>query len=156
MYEIIMIMIMMMTLTQSSSRRILITGGTGVLGHSLVKTLASSTSLSISSPLSIYVGYRDIKKLQTLYKNDNPIQYNSNHNNVIALYPTYINLDDDNIDLSFLHNNDDDDDNDSELILINNAAVFIDGNDHGNVIIVVIIIMIVIIIIRRNEEKLEI
>ena len=147
-----MIMMMIMTLTQSSSRRVLITGGTGVLGHSLVKTLASSTS----SPLSIYVGYRDIKKLQTLYKNDNPIQHNSNDNNVIALYPTYINLDDDNIDLSFLHNNDDDNDDDNELILINNAAVFIDGNDYGNVIIVVIIIMIVIIIIRRNEEKLEI
>ena len=147
---ILILMIIMMTLTQSSSRRVLITGGTGVLGHSLVKTLASSPS---SSPLSIYVGYRDIKKLQTLYKNDNPIQHNSNDNNVIALYPTYINLDDDNIDLSFLHNNHDDD---NELILINNAAVFIDGNDYGNVIIVVIIIMIVNIIIRRNEEKLEI
>jgi len=111
--------------------------------------LVSSSSPS-SSPLSIYVGYRDIDKLQTLYKNDNPIQHYSNDKNPIALYPTYINLDDDNIDLSFLHNDDDDDD-DSELILINNAAVFIDGNDYGNIIIVIIIIiMIVIIIIRRT------
>ena len=123
-----------------SLRKVIITGGTGVLGNALVKVLlSSSTSSSSSVPTSVYVGYRDIIKVKKLYENE-PIflkyfksnsKTNSNSNN-IRIFPTYINLDDD-IDISFLGNDNDNsnnNDDDNEVILINNAAVYMNGNDH--------------------------
>ena len=113
----------------SLSRKVIITGGTGVLGNAIVKVLSTSSSI----PTSIYVGYRDIKKLEKLYENESILlkYFNSNSNsdsNSIKIFPTYINLDDEDIDVSFL----DDNKNDSnEIILINNAAVFMNGNDHN-------------------------
>jgi len=120
-----------------SVRKIIITGSTGVLGNALVKVLTSTSSLV---PTSIYVGYRDIKKFETIYQNEQFfLKYlhsnsnsnsnsNENSNNVIV-FPIYINLDDDlYIDISFLDDNNNN--NDDDVILINNAAVYMNGNDH--------------------------
>ena len=152
-----MMLLLLLLLIDVSSlkRQVLITGGTGVLGNALVKSLTlsspstststsafsqslsppssllSSPSSSTSSHMTIYVGYRNIHKLQELHNND-PILLHKN-NDAITICPTNINLDDDDIDLSFLNNDSD------ELILINNAAVFINGNDYGNLTITIAI-----------------
>ena len=121
----LMLSLLLLVVAVTSLRRgVVITGCTGVLGNALVKSLTLTSSPS--SEMTIYIGYRDIHKLQELHSND-PIlsQYKNSNNNAITLCPTNINLDDDNIDLSLLNDND-------ELILINNAAVFMNGNDFGN------------------------
>jgi len=132
--QVLLLILLLSLLSLSLSvRKIIITGSTGVLGNALVKVLTSTSSLV---PTSIYVGYRDIKKFETIYQNEQFfLKYlhsnsnsNENSNNVIV-FPIYINLDDDNIDISFLDDNNNDN-NDDDVILINNAAVYMNGNDH--------------------------